>query len=346
MADKHKAQAIARDHTKETRKPLAKPADRRDDYSVPDLSPLDPDKIERALLVGRRVTQLENERGEAVRKAKTALEKLLRKCAGQCGGFRGQKEHTTNGVRTIPIGGTGKESTHVIVNTGELKNCYHPGDLQAVWNALPEILDRHVKACTALTDSVTAQRDAAMSVHRNVEVIESLLDSNVSMARKRELVEQVFGNAAMQDALVAAEATGEPGAVAKLVRDQAGDRREPPPEDAVAFVMDFFESKLQGVLMNWTTELPDDIVCYSTTGSHQLDWTISFVSRSVTPGASSNAQCTVVLDFDLLHRVIRDNDPQSLMQAYFGGQLKIKGDPMRVVSMSQVFDKARRLLGF
>ncbi len=343
MADKHKAQAVARDRTKEIRKPLAMPADRQDDYGVPNLSPLDPDKIERALLVGRRVTQLENERGEAVRKARTALEKLLRKCAGQCGGFRGQKEHTSNGVRTIPIGGTGKESTHIVVNTGELRNCHKPGDLQAAWNALPEILDRHIKACVALTDSVAAQRDAALSVSRNVEVIETLLDSPVSMARKRELVEQVFGNVDMQDALTAAEATGENGAVAKLVRDQAGDTRETP-ADAVEFVVDFFESKLQSVLMNWSRELPEGIVGYSTTGAHELDWTVNFATRSVSAGMSSYVQCTVILDFDLLHDALRENDAQRLMQAYFNGQLKIKGDPMQVASVSQFFSEAQRLL--
>lgn len=327
------------------KKARSQPAPREDDYSVPDLAPLDPGKIEHALLVGRRVTQLENERSEAVRKAKTALENLLRKCAGQSGGFRGQKEHANNAVRTIPIGGTSKESVHIIVNTGELKNCYKPGDLQAVWKALPEILDRHIKACAALTNSVTAQRDAALSVHRNVEVIETLLDSPVSMGRKRELVERVFGNADMQDALTAAEATGEKGAVAKLVRDQVGDAREVP-DDAIEFVTDFFDNRLQDVLTNWAGEMPEGVVGYSTTGVHELDWTIHFATRLVSPGSSSCAQCTVILDFDLLYAALRDGDSQRLMQAYFNGQLKIKGDPMQVAAISQFFSQAqRRLLG-
>jgi hypothetical protein len=317
-----------------------------EDDTILDLVPLDPEVVERAMLSGGRVAQLERERHVAVTRAQRALEGLLRKCATSGGGFRGQREGAVGGVRAIPVSGRpGKESVHIIVNTGELKNCRKPGDLQAAWNALPDILDRHIKACAALTKSVAAQRDAAMTVARNVQVVETLLDSNVPMSRKRELVQRVFQDSKVRDALTAAEATGEEGAVTKLVRDQVGDNYETP-DDAVALISAFFEDTMERVLQNADGErLPDGIVCYRTTGAHALDWTINFSTCTVTPGLSSGAACTVALDFDLLYRALVKSDATSLIQAYFSGQMKIEGDPMEVVAIMQYFAEAQRAWG-
>jgi len=314
------------------------------------LDSLDPQLVDDALLAGRRVNQAERECRAAVSKASIAIERLLKTCATLSGGLRGQEEATTNGTRIIPIGTSkSKDATHIVVSTGEVKNCYtDPGALRAVWLALPDILSRHLKACAAISEKANNLRLAATSIARNVEAIEALLESDVPISRKREVINQVFGDTAVQDALDAAEATGDAGAATKLLRDQAGYARpETQTGDAVAFVVNFFDTTLVDALeAQDPASLPATSVEVKTTGKHgEYAWVIWPQQQKVAPGTGPRADCRVILDLELLYHILRSGDVNLFMQAYFDGRVVIKGDPMAYPAVGKLIGDAMRSVG-
>jgi hypothetical protein len=115
------------------------------------------------------------------------------------------------------------QDLQIVANTGELKGCAQMSHLQAVWLALPIILDEHIAACEFASAAAAAQCDNANALSNGIEAVSALLQVAAPLTRKRALVKRVFEDAEMQAALGAAISTEDPHAIAKLMHDQVDD---------------------------------------------------------------------------------------------------------------------------
>lgn len=66
-------------------------------------------------------------------------------------------------------------------------------------------------------------------------------------------------------------------------------------------------------------------------------WTVDLTSAgpSVTAGESSSAQCTITISHEDFKQLLAN--PQSGMQLYFQGRLKVAGDPMLATKLQKLF---------
>lgn len=77
---------------------------------------------------------------------------------------------------------------------------------------------------------------------------------------------------------------------------------------------------------------------FDITGNGGGEWTVDLASDppAVTKGDSGNAQCSIQMAHEDFQTMI--SDPQSGMQLYFQGKLKVTGDPMLATKLQQFFE--------
>ena len=82
------------------------------------------------------------------------------------------------------------------------------------------------------------------------------------------------------------------------------------------------------------------IYCFKIAGDDGGEWTVDLTAEPPTckHGDSGNAQCTVEVDHSDFKQML--TDPQSGMQLYFEGKLKVTGDPMLATKLQQLFQMA------
>ena len=84
------------------------------------------------------------------------------------------------------------------------------------------------------------------------------------------------------------------------------------------------------------------IFCFKITGEGGGTWTVDLAGDPPSCQArdTGNAQCTIEVSHDDF-RTMR-SDPQTGMQLYFQGKLKVSGDPMLATKLQQFFDLAAK----
>jgi len=83
------------------------------------------------------------------------------------------------------------------------------------------------------------------------------------------------------------------------------------------------------------------IYCFKVTGDGGGEWTVDTTSDppSCTKGDTGKAQCTIEVAHEDFKAML--SDPNTGMQLYFQGKLRVTGDPMLAMKLQQLFELAR-----
>lgn len=91
------------------------------------------------------------------------------------------------------------------------------------------------------------------------------------------------------------------------------------------------------------TKFPDQakeinaIYYFNITGDGGGEWTVNLSQSgpSVTPGNAGNSQCQITINHEDFKTLLKN--PQSGMQLYFQGKLKVGGDPTLAMKLQKLF---------
>lgn len=79
------------------------------------------------------------------------------------------------------------------------------------------------------------------------------------------------------------------------------------------------------------------VYAFRITGEDGGEWTVDLAGDPPTckPGASDHAQCTIEVEHADFKRMLAE--PNSGMELYFSGKLRVSGDPMLATRLQQFF---------
>src|SRR5882672_11554841 len=104
-------------------------------------------------------------------------------------------------------------------------------------------------------------------------------------------------------------------------------------------VKTFFDHKIPSVLKTSPEKAKDvaAIYLFKISGDDGGTWTVDLQSSPPTcvPGAQGTAQCTIEAS-DADFRTMIDGGMQAAMQLFFGGKLKVSGDPNLATKLSKL----------
>lgn len=112
------------------------------------------------------------------------------------------------------------------------------------------------------------------------------------------------------------------------------------PKDA----KELFDVDIPAVLQQHPDKAKDvnAVFYFNITGAGGGEWTVDLASETpkVSKGNAGNSQCSMEIAHEDFQEILKD--PQVGMQLYFQGKLKISGDPMVAMRLSQLMELAKQ----
>jgi hypothetical protein len=173
----------------------------------------------KAIELGRPVLGTEISAKKTVEQTINQIELLLSGVASAVKGLRGQTGADV-GNKILSLSG----GVRVHVRRGEFVEKPTRANFVYFWkHELPEILRNHVRGLERDLRAAKEQHEVAKEAWWTTRAIVALMNAPLSGREKMQMVTRVLNEEALQEAVSAADATGDPDAVSKLLTEQAGD---------------------------------------------------------------------------------------------------------------------------